>query len=159
MHHLLNTKKWYKKFKETGDSGYICQNKLDKSYFQHDMASGDFKYLPRRTTSDKVLHDKALKMLQIWWMSVVYKFLDKSSGGAIENKFMSNQELTEELHKSVIRKFEKQKVYSYSKGLSNKSMKYPAAPNNGLALALTYINTAIKFGGSSLKQEKVTFNH
>ena len=26
-------------------------------------------------------------------MSVVYKFLDKSSGGAIENKFMSNQEL------------------------------------------------------------------
>ena len=93
MHHLLNTKKWYKKFKETGDSGYICQNKLDKSYFQHDMAYGDFKYLPRRTTSDKVLHDKTLKMLQIWWMSVVYKFLDKSSGGAIENKFMSNQEL------------------------------------------------------------------
>ena len=35
-----------------------------------------------------------------------------ASGGAIKNKIVSNQQLTEELHKSVIRKLEKRKVYS-----------------------------------------------
>ena len=30
-------------FKEIGDSGYIYQNELDKSYFQHDMAFRGFK--------------------------------------------------------------------------------------------------------------------
>ena len=34
-------------------------NELDKACFQHDMAYDDFKNVPRRTTSDKVLHDKA----------------------------------------------------------------------------------------------------
>ena len=33
--------------------------------FQHDMASGDFKDLPRRTASDKVLHDKAFNVSKI----------------------------------------------------------------------------------------------
>ena len=45
------------KFKETGDSKDIYQNKLDEACFQHNMAYGDFKNLPRRTTSDKVLHN------------------------------------------------------------------------------------------------------
>ena len=45
------------KFKETGGSGYIYQNKLDKTLFQHYMAYGDFKDLLRKTTSGKVLHD------------------------------------------------------------------------------------------------------
>ena len=31
------------KFKETGDSQYIYQNKIDKACFQHDMAYRDFK--------------------------------------------------------------------------------------------------------------------
>ena len=47
------------KFKETGDSIYIYQNKLDRPCFQHDMPYGDFKDLPRRTAADKVLHSKA----------------------------------------------------------------------------------------------------
>ena len=46
-------------FKEMGDSRYIYRNELDKTYFQHDIAYGDFKYLARRTASDKVLHHKA----------------------------------------------------------------------------------------------------
>ena len=29
------------KFKETGNSRYIYKNKLDKAYFQHDMANED----------------------------------------------------------------------------------------------------------------------
>ena len=37
---------------------YIHRNELDKACFQHDMTYGDFKDLPRRTTSDKVLRYK-----------------------------------------------------------------------------------------------------
>ena len=38
-------KETIQKFKETGDSRYIYQNKLDKAYFQHDMIQGIFKKL------------------------------------------------------------------------------------------------------------------
>ena len=50
------------KFKETGDSWYIYQNKLDKVCFQHDMTYEDFKDLTRRTASDKFLRDKAFNI-------------------------------------------------------------------------------------------------
>ena len=41
---------------------------------------------------------------------MVYKCFDKkTSGGAIKNKNMSNKELAEELHKPIIRKFNKEK--------------------------------------------------
>ena len=44
---------------------------------------------------------------------MVYKLLDKkTSGGAIKNKIMSKKELTEELHRLIIRKFGKIKVHS-----------------------------------------------
>ena len=73
------------KFKETGDSRYIYQNELDKACFQHDMAYGDFKYLTRRTASDKILLDKAFNIAknpkydryQRGIASMVYKFFDK----------------------------------------------------------------------------------
>ena len=51
-------------FKETGDSQYIYQNKLDKACFQHDMAYGDFKDLTRITASDKILCDKAFNFFK-----------------------------------------------------------------------------------------------
>ena len=39
--------------------------------------------------------------------------LDKSaSGGAVKSEIMSNQELAEELHKQIMRKFEKRKVHT-----------------------------------------------
>ena len=34
---LTKNKERIQKFKETGDTEYICQNELDKAYFQHDM--------------------------------------------------------------------------------------------------------------------------
>ena len=43
-------------------SRYIYQNKLDKSCFQHDMASRDFKDLNRRVFADRVLRDKAFNI-------------------------------------------------------------------------------------------------
>ena len=53
------------KFKETRDSRYIYQNELDKAYFQHDMAYGDFRYLTRRTDLIKYCVIKHLILLRI----------------------------------------------------------------------------------------------
>ena len=50
---FTKNKKGTQKLKETGDSRYIYQNELDKACFQHFMAYGNFKDLPRRTASDK----------------------------------------------------------------------------------------------------------
>ena len=50
------------KSKEGGDSRYIYQNELQKACFQHDIAYGDFKDLPRRAVSDKVLRNKAFNV-------------------------------------------------------------------------------------------------
>ena len=53
--HLQKKKERIQKFKETGDSRHIYQNKLDKGCFQHGMAYRDFKVLTRRSASDKIL--------------------------------------------------------------------------------------------------------
>ena len=62
VNHLVKIKKRIKKFKETGDTKYIYRNELDKVCFQYDVVYGDFKYLARRTTSDKVLREKAFNI-------------------------------------------------------------------------------------------------
>ena len=101
-------------FKETGDTKYIYKNELDKTCFQHAMAYGDFKYLPKRTVLDKVLRDKGFEIAsnpkydayQKGLASIVYKFFGKKSAGSgIKNEIIQNQQLAEELHKPVIRKF------------------------------------------------------
>ena len=44
---------------------------------------------------------------------MLHKFFDKkTSGGAIKNDIISNKESAEELHKPIVRKFKKRKVYS-----------------------------------------------
>ena len=40
---FTKNKERIQKFKETGNTSYIYKNELDKAYFQHDMAYGDFK--------------------------------------------------------------------------------------------------------------------
>ena len=127
---------------ETGDTSYIYKNELDKASFQYDMAYGDFKDLKRRTFSDKVLRDKAFNIAknpkydgyQRGLTSMVYKFFDKKSAGSgiVNNDNNNNNndnnnndikqnwrlldltalQLAEELHKPIIKKFKKGKVYS-----------------------------------------------
>ena len=47
--------------------------------------------------------------------AMVHKFLDKkTSGGAIKNENMSSKELAEEIHKPIIKKFNKRKLHSFS---------------------------------------------
>ena len=101
------------KFKQTGDSRYIYRNELDKACFQHDMAYGDFKDLKKRTAADKVLRGKAFNIAkdskydgyQRGLASMVYKFFDKKTSGSGVKSVPQNEELADELHKPIIRKF------------------------------------------------------
>ena len=101
---------------QTGDTSYIYKNKLDKACFQHDMAYDKYKDLERRTQSDKVLKDKAFEIannpkydkFQRGLDSMVYKVFDKKSKrSGIKNEMKENQQLANELHKPIIRKFKK----------------------------------------------------
>ena len=110
------------KFKETGDTNYIYKNELDKACFAHDAAYSDSNDLKKRTVADKILKNKAFniaKDLKYDWYqrglaSMVYKFLDKKSEGSGVNTKLTpqNRQLAEELHKPIIKKFEKRKVYA-----------------------------------------------
>ena len=78
------------------------------------MAYGDVKDLAKRTASDKVLGDKAFNIAknpkhdgyQRGLASMVYKFFDKKSrgSGVNNNEIKQNEQLTEELHKPIIKK-------------------------------------------------------
>ena len=84
------------------------------------MAYGNFKDLARRAASDKILRDKAFKIpknpkydgYQRGLPSMVYKFFDKKTSGSGITDFKPNYQLANELHKLIIRKFKKRKVYS-----------------------------------------------
>ena len=111
-----------KEFKSTGDTRYIYRNELDKACFQHDSLYADHKDLINRTEADKFLRDKAYDIAsnpeydgyQRGLASMVYKFFDKKSTGRGIKKD-SSLILADELHKPVIKKFEKRKVYSQFK--------------------------------------------
>ena len=80
------------------------------------MGYGDFKYLTRRTASDKVLRDKVFSIAknpkydgyQRGLASMVYKFFDKNSKGSGVNILLDfNEQLAKKLNKPIIRKFKK----------------------------------------------------
>ena len=124
------------KFRETGDTNYIYKNELDKACFVHDAAYSDSKDLTKRTVADTILKNKAFDIAkdpkydgyQRGLASMVYKFFDskvaspdkKSAGSGakrVNTKITpQNKQLAEELHKPIIRKFKKRKVYSTFKG-------------------------------------------
>ena len=98
---------------------FIYKIELDKACFQHDMTYGKSKDLAKRTQSDKTVRGKAFKIAsdpkydgyqrRLAWM--VDNFFDrKSSGSGIASE--PNYQLANELHKPIISKFKKRKVYS-----------------------------------------------
>ena len=104
---FAKNKERIQKFKETGDTSYIYKNELDKTFFQHNIAYGDFKDLKRKTFSNKVLRDKAFNIDKIprydgyqrSLASTVYKFFDKKSKGSgvnVPSEF--NEQLAKELY-------------------------------------------------------------
>ena len=151
-------KKRIKKFKQTGDTRYIYRNELDKACFQHDSAYADHKDLINRTEADKVLRDKAYDIAsnseyggyQRGLASMVYKFFDKkSTGSGINTIKPSSSILADELHKPVIKKFEKRKVYSQFKdniwGVDLADMQSLSRKSKGIKYLLCVIDLYSKY--------------
>ena len=116
---FTRNKERIEKFMQTGNTDFIYRNELNKACFQPDIACSKSKDLPKRTQSDKVLRDKAFKNAsdpkydgyQRGLASMVYKFFHKkSSGCGVDAE--PNYQLTSKLHRQIIRKFNRQKVYS-----------------------------------------------
>ena len=92
------------------------------------MAYNKFKDIEKRTQLDIVLKNKAFKIAsnrkyngyERGLASMVYKFFNKKSKGAgskeNQGNFLQNSQLADELHRPIIRKFKKRKVYSSFKG-------------------------------------------
>ena len=144
-----------KKFNQTGDTRYIYRNDLDKACFQHDSAYADNKDLINRTRADKVLRDKAYDIAsnqvydgyQRGLASMVYKFFDKKTmGSGINNESLK---LADKLHKPIIRKFNKRKVYSSFKdniwGVDLADMQLLSKFNKGIKYLLRAIDLFSKY--------------
>ena len=153
---FTKNKERIEKFMKSGNTDFIYKNELDKACFQHDMADGKSKDLVKRTQSDKVLRDKAFKIAsdpkyagyQRGLASMVYKFFDKKSkGSGITNEF--NYQLANELHKPIIRKFKKRKVYSSFKdniwGVDLADMQSLSKFNKGFKYLLCAIDLFSKY--------------
>ena len=105
------TKKQRKNWKVYADRKYrlYYKNELDKACIQNDMAYGKSKDLVKRTF--KIASDLKYGGYQRGLASIVYKFFDKKpSGNGIANE--PNNQLANELHKPIIRKFKKRIAYS-----------------------------------------------
>ena len=150
------------KFKETGDTNYIYKNELDKACFAHDAAYSDSKDLTKRTVADKNLRNRAFNIAkdqkydgyQRGLGSMVYKFFDKKSKGSgvkhVNTKLApQNQQLPEELHKPIIRKFEKRKVHAAFKdniwGADLADMQLLSKYNKGIRFLLCAIDISSKY--------------
>ena len=157
------------KFKETGDTNYIYKNELDKACFAHDAAYSDSKDLTKRTAADKILKNKAFDIAkdpkydgyQRGLASMVYKFFDskvaspykKSVGSGpkrVNTKITpQNEQLADELHKPIIRKFKKRKVYSTFKNniwdVDLADMQLLSKYNKGIRLLLCVIDILSKY--------------
>ena len=164
-------KKRIKEFKRTGDTRYIYRNELDKDCFQHDSTYADHKDLINRTEADKVLRDKEYDIAsnpkydgyQRGLASMVYKFFDKKSTAEpsslermgsgfkkLKNTKKSNSSiLADELHKPIIKKFDKRKVYSQFKdniwGVDLADMQSLSRKNKGIKYLLYAIDLYSKY--------------
>ena len=143
------------KIKETGDTNYIYMNELDKACFTHDAAYSDSKDLTKRTIADKILKNRAFDIAkdpkydgyQRGLASMVYKFFDsKVSGSGVK---LENEQLANELHKPIIRKFDKRKVYSTFKdniwGVDLADMQLLSKYNKGIRFLLCAIDIFSKY--------------
>ena len=129
-----------KEFKRTGDMCLLYRNKLDKACFKHDAAYTKYKDVENRLISDQKLRNSAYDTAsnpkydgyQRGLASMVYKLkiapLDKKTMSGKGNakhsslertaepsalaRTRNNKILAEKLHKPVIKKFNKRKVYS-----------------------------------------------
>ena len=145
------------KFKEIGDTNYVYKNELDKACFVHDAAYSDSKDLTKRTVADKILKNKAFDIVkdpkydgyQRGLASMVYKFFDSKVSGSGAKLIPQNKQLAEELHKPIIRKFEKRKVCSTFKdsigGVDLADMQLLSKYNKGIRFLVCVIDVFSKY--------------
>ena len=156
-----------KEFKRTGDTRYIYRNELNKACFQHDSAYADHKDLINRTEADKVLRDKVYDIAsnpkydgyQRDLASVVYQFFDKKSTGSGFKKLKNSSSiLADELHKPIIKKFDKRKVYLQFKdhiwGVDLVDMQLLSRKNKGIKYLLCAIDLYSKYAFVILLKNK-----
>ena len=125
---------------------------MDKACFAPDAAYSDSKDLTKRTVADKILKNKAFDIAkdpkydghQKGLASMVYKFFDKKSSGSGVKLISQNKQLANELHKPIIRKFGKRKVYSTFKdniwGVDLGDMELLSKYNKGIRFLLCVID-------------------
>ena len=128
---FIRHKERIKEFKRTDDTRLLYRNELDKACFKHDAAYAKYKDVENRSKiqkSDQKLRYSAYDIAsnpvydgyQRGLASMVYKFFE-SKVALLDKKTMSgkgtknNKILAEELHKPVIKRFNKRKVYSQFK--------------------------------------------
>ena len=132
-------------------------NELDKACFTHDVAYSDSKDLTKRTVADKIFKNRAFGIAkdpkydgyQRGLASMVYKFFDSKVSGSGAKLIPEYKQLANELHKPIIRKFEKRKVYSTFKdnigGVDLADMQLLSKYNKGIRFLLCVIDIFSKY--------------
>ena len=133
----------------------------------HDAAYSDNKDLTKRTVRDKILKNKAFCIAkdpkydgyQKELASIIYKFFDSNVSGSGAKLIPQNGQLANELHKPIIRKFKKRKVYSTFKdniwGVDLADMQLLSKYNKGIKFLLCVIDIFSKYAWVvSLKDKK-----
>ena len=151
-----------KEFKGTGNTRLLYRNELDKACFKHDAAYAKYKDVENRLISDQKLRNSAYDIAsnpvydgyQRGLSSMVYKFFD-SKVAPLDKKTMSgkgiksNKILAEELHKPVIKKFNKRKVYLQFKdsiwGVDLADMKLLSKQNKSIKYLLCAVDLFSKY--------------
>ena len=151
-----------KEFKRTGDTRLLYRNELEKACFKHDAAYEKYKDAENRLISDQKLRNSAYEIAsnpkydgyQRGLASMVYKIFD-SKVAPVDKKTMSgkgmgnNKILAEEMHKPVIKKFNKRKVSSQFRdniwGVDLADMQSISKKNKGIKYPLCAINLFSKY--------------
>ena len=146
---FTRNKQSIQKCMQTGDLRNIYKNELDKACFQHDMAYGDFKDLKRKAQSHRVSKNKAFAIASNPKYDGYQRRLASLTRAGIKNQIKQNQQLANELHKPIILKFKKRKVYSSFKdniwGVDLADMHLISKYNEGTRYLLCAIDLLSKY--------------
>ena len=130
---------------------------MGKACFAHDAAHSDSKDLTKRTVANKILKNRAFNIAkdpkydgyQRGLASMVYTFFDSKVSGSGAKVISQNEQLANEVHKPIIRKFEKRKVYSTFKdniwGVDLADMPLLSKYNKGIRFLLCVIDIFSKY--------------
>ena len=136
---------------------YVFKNELDKACFVHDAAYSDSKDLTKRTIANRNLKNRAFDIVkdpkydgyQRGLASMVYKSFDSKVSGSGAKLISENEQLVNELHKPIIRKFIKRRVYSTFKdniwGVDLPDMQLLSKYNKGIRFLLCVVDIFSKY--------------